>query len=418
MVQDLLDHVAGLPTDAPLPSEGGLWTAYPPGEHWTYSNTGYEILGRLIEHVARKTLAQVDQERIFATLGMRHSRGAIFARDRALYAQGYRVADEGPFVPGVALAAAPWVDVTFAAGNVASTGEDMIKLVRSIADAAQGRGGLGLKPAAATAFVSHAVASDTPGMRYGNGLMHVESGGRRYLHHTGGMIGFSSSFHVDVGSGVGAFASTNLSGLAEYRPSLLTRFAVDTLTNAAAGKALPVPPSLYVRSTHAPAYFGRYAGPHGTFEIKPGSPLTIVADGRSAPLLPVGGEIFRTTHPSFRSFSFMFERARNLVVSAAWGPNLYLREGSGAALPKSDPVLARLAGRYVSDDPWYGTVTIVERGGRLWNGTETPLTPIGDDLFRVGEDSWSPERALFRDFVEGRPQTLVFSGEEFRRRDR
>jgi hypothetical protein len=349
---------------------------------------------------------------------MRHSRGAILMRDRALYAQGYAVADEGPFVPGVALAPAAWVDLATGAGNVASTGEDMIKLLRSIADAAQGRGGLGLQPAAATAFVGHAVASDTPGMRYGNGLMHVEDGGRRYLHHTGGMISFSSSFHIDVGSCVGAFASTNLSGLAEYRPRLLTRFAVDALTSAASGHALPVPPSLYVRSTHSPAYLGRYAGPHGAFEVRSGSPLTIVADGHSAPLVPVGGELFRTTHPSFRSFTFMFERTRNLVVSAAWGPNFYVRQGSGATITPSNPALARLAGRYVSDDPWYGTVTIVERAGSLWNGTETPLTRIGENLFRVGDDSWSPERALFRDFTDGRPQTLVYSGEKFARRDR
>ena len=88
--------------------------------------------------------------------------------------------------------------------------------------------------------MTHAVPSDTPGMSYGNGLMHVGNGGRSYLHHTGGMVSFSSSFHVDVASGVGAFASSTLSAFAEYRPRLLTRFAVDALTNAAAGKPLPV----------------------------------------------------------------------------------------------------------------------------------------------------------------------------------
>jgi CubicO group peptidase (beta-lactamase class C family) len=38
-VQHMLDHVAGLPGDAPLWTEGGLWTAYAPGAHWHYSNT-------------------------------------------------------------------------------------------------------------------------------------------------------------------------------------------------------------------------------------------------------------------------------------------------------------------------------------------------------------------------------------------
>ena len=77
--------------------------------------------------------------------------------------------------------------------------------------------------------------SDTPGMTYGNGLMHVGEADASYLHHTGGMVSFSSSFHVDVASGVGAFASSTLSAFAEYRPRLLTRFAVDALTNAPGG---------------------------------------------------------------------------------------------------------------------------------------------------------------------------------------
>jgi hypothetical protein len=53
----------------------------------------------------------------------------------------------------------------------------------------------------------------------------------------------------------------------------------------------------------------------------------------------------------------------------------------------------------------------------LWIGTETPMTKIGDNLWRVGEDSWSPERASFADFIDGRPQTFVFSGEKFLRHD-
>jgi hypothetical protein len=35
----------------------------------------------------------------------------------------------------------------------------------------------------------------------------------------------------------------------------------------------------------------------------------------------------------------------------------------------------------------------------------------------VGEDSWTPERASFADFIDGQPQTFVFSGVEFARQD-
>lgn len=416
-VQHLLDHVAGLPGDASAFPDGGLWTAYAPGAHWHYSNTGYEILGKLLEHLGGKPLDRLAKERIFMPLGMRRSHGAIIGVDRTLYAQGYEAADELPFALGVPLAPAAWVDVTFGAGNVASTADDMTRLLRSLANAAQGRGGMGLSPDAARAFTSHAVPSDERGMRYGNGLMHVGANGRSYLHHTGGMISFASSFHVDVASGVGAFASSTISAFAEYRPRLLTQYAVDALTNVAAGRPLPAAPPLETRLPNAAAYVGSYSGPDGAFEVRFGDPLVIVANGQTAPLQPWGGDIFRSTHPSFRAFSLMFERKGNIVSAAFWGPSTYIRKGTASQVPASDPQLARLAGRFVNDSPWLGMAEVVERGGRLWLGTEVPMTPIADNVWRVGDESWSPERASFANFIDARPQTLIFSGEKFSRHD-
>lgn len=417
-VQHLLDHVAGLPADAPTFPDGGLWTAYAPAQHWHYSNTGYDIVGKLAEHIGGKPLDRLFEERIFAPLGMRRTRGAIIAADRLRYAQGYEAVDQiVPFARGVPLAPAAWVDMTSGAGSVASTADDMNRFMRSLADAAQGRGGLGLPPALARTFTTHAVASDTPAMTYGNGLMHVGSAGRTYLHHTGGMVSFSSSFHLDIGSGVGAFASSTISAFAEYRPRLLTRFAVDSLTNALAGRPRPAVPPLGVSLPGMAAYVGRYSGPSGEFAVRAGNPLTIVANGETADLQPAGGEIFRTAHPVFRRFSLMFERRGGAIVDASWGPKSYLRDGGGGRLPQSDTTLAKLAGRYVNDSPWFGTTTLVERGGRLWIGTEVPMTRIGDNLWRIGEEAWSPERGAFTDFIDGRPQTFVWSGEKFLRHD-
>src|SRR6476646_918122 len=202
-VQHMLDHVAGLPGDAPMFPAGGLWTAYAPGAHWHYSNTAYALPGKLAEHFGGKPLNRLLEERLFAPLGMTRTRGAITGADRLHYAQGYEAADGTiPFVRGAPLAPAAWVDVTFGAGSVASTAGDMTRFLRSLANAAQGRGGLGLTPAHAQAFTRQLVPSDAPGMSYGNGLMHVANGGRSYLHHTGGMVRFASSFHVDPASGM------------------------------------------------------------------------------------------------------------------------------------------------------------------------------------------------------------------------
>jgi CubicO group peptidase (beta-lactamase class C family) len=417
-VQHMLDHVAGLPGDAPMFPEGGLWTAYAPGQHWHYSNTAYEILGKLAEHFAGEPLAQLLHDRIFIPLGMSRSRGAIIGADRLLYAQGYEAADQvSAYARGVPLRPAPWVDVTFGAGSVASTADDMLPFLQSLAGAVQGKPTLGLKPEQAHAFATHAVPSETPGMSYGNGLMHIGAAGRSYLHHTGGMLSFSSSFHVDVASGVGAFASSTLNAFAEYRPRLLTRFAVDAVTNALAARPLPAPPPLETPLTDPASYFGRYLGPAGGFEVQAGAPLTIVAGGQSAPLQQVDDHLFRTTHPLFRTFSLLFERKAGVITLASWGPNSYERVGAGAELPASKAELRKLAGRYIDDNPWYGPAPVVERGGKLWLGTETPMTPIGDNLWRVGKESWSPERASFANFIDGRPQTFILSGERFLRHD-
>ena len=109
----------------------------------------------------------------------------------------------------------------------------------------------------------------------------------------------------------------------------------------------------------------------------------------------------------------MFERTSGAITGASWGPSTYrARRVAAARSPPSDPALAKLAGRYVNDNPWFGTATVVERGGKLWIGTETPMTRIGDNLWRVGEESWSPERASFANFIDGRPQTLHLLGRE------
>ena len=417
-VQQLIDHTSGLADSPPLSADGGLWTGFKPGERWSYSNTGYEILGKVAEHAGGKPLAQLLQAGIFAPLGMRRSRGAIVGADRVLYAQGYEAADSTiPYARGVPLAPAGWVDVTFGAGSVASTAEDMNRFIRALAELAQGRGGLGLTPQQGLDFTRHSVRSDTPAMTYGNGLMHVSNAGRKYLHHTGGMVSFTSAFHLDPASGVGAFASSTLSAFSSYRPRLLTRFAVDALAEAAAGRPVPAPPLLQVPLANAAAYVGQYSAPGGSFEIRRGDPLLLVANGQSAQLQHWEGDLFRTTHPTFRAFTLKFERVGGRISGVSWGPIFLPKEGAAPVQSKSDPALARLAGRYVNDSPWWGVAVVVERGGKLWLGTESALVPIGQNLWRVGEQAWSPERASFANFIDGRPQTFIYSGEKFRRQD-
>lgn len=59
---DVLKEVMCLPLD------------FTPGERWSYGDTGYYLLGMLIEKVSGKSYEQFLRERIFAPLGMPHTR--------------------------------------------------------------------------------------------------------------------------------------------------------------------------------------------------------------------------------------------------------------------------------------------------------------------------------------------------------
>ena len=220
--------------------------------------------------------------------------------------------------------------------------------------------GSGLGAEAGRAYAGHFVPSDSPDMRYGNGLMHRDDEGRAYLTHTGGMVAFSSAFHLDVEGGVGAFASSSISHAAEYRPRSLTLYAVKALSAAQAGRPIPAPPgfSAPIPRAEAAALAGRYVSGGRAFEVRAaGEGLALVAGGREAPLEIADEDVLKTGHPDFAAWPLRIERTSARAVSAGWGPETFVREGASASVPPSDPVLARLAGRYCSDNAWWAWPT-------------------------------------------------------------
>ncbi|HEX2624739.1 MAG TPA: serine hydrolase domain-containing protein [Sphingomicrobium sp.] len=418
-VQQLLDHRSGLPGNAPIfPLDGPLWLGSTPGSHWTYSNTGYGLLGGIIERVEGQPLARILDRRIFRPLGMGHSIGAILNANRAAYAQGFEPLErERIFVPGDPLTPAPWVEVTFAAGSIASTAADMVVLMRSLADAAAGRGGLGLGPAAGKAFAAHMVAAEED-MRYGNGLMHVSDGQQPVLHHTGGMPSFSSSFHLDPATRTGAFASVPLGYPAGYRPRLLTMFAVQALRAAAAGRPLPAPAPLKSPYPKVDGLAGAYVADGDQIAIMQSADGLAFRSGSSVgALIPAGKDMFATQTPGWTRWVFRFVRQSGQPVALEFGSKTFVRSGATFHPAASNPALTPLAGRFVFDSPWGGIINICERGGKLWIDGAQPLTPIGDKLYRLGEEEWSPERVRFGEMVGGRPMAIFLSGERYERRD-
>ena len=172
-----------------------------------------------------------------------------------------------------------------------------------------------------------------------------------------------------------------------------------------AGRPLPAPPPLDTPLANAAAYRGTMR-PGGAFEIRPGNPLTIVANGRSAALQPWGGDAFRTTHPSFRAFSLMFEREGNAVIRARIGVQRAIAAGSGAQLPASDPALASLPAATSTTARGSACCEWLSAGGSLARNRNADdarsATTCGASASRAGR----PSAASFARLHRGRPADL------------
>jgi hypothetical protein len=101
----------------------------------------------------------------------------------------------------------------------------------------------------------------------------------------------------------------------------------------------------------------------------------------------------------------------------AWGGDWYAGPAYTGPRTFDTPAEWRpFPGAYRNDSPWYGTLRVVIRKGRLFAAGE-PLVPAGAGLFRLGDDATGTERVRFSDLVGGRAMRLFFSETEFRRVD-
>jgi D-alanyl-D-alanine carboxypeptidase len=106
-----------------------------PGEKWSYSNYGYNLLGRVVELVEDQELAAVLEERITEPLGM--TRTSLATSGSGLsepYTHGYGTGDLGPTQAATSASDATDVSSTclWAHGGMVSTIEDMHVWVSSM----------------------------------------------------------------------------------------------------------------------------------------------------------------------------------------------------------------------------------------------------------------------------------------------
>ena len=420
----ILTHSAGLP-GAPLLLDallGELWTAYEPGKRFLYSNTGYNILGFLIEAVDKRPFAEAMRARMLTPLGMSASSPIITNDLRRLMAIGYEPLNEGkPFFVNGPLAEAQWLEVDIAAGSVASTPADMAKYMRMILNRGALPKGRLISEESFALFTKPAIDSPYRGepASYGYGLWTSDIGGHTRLRHTGGMVAFSSSIDVDMTGNIGAFASVN-ANLRGYRPVAVTKYAVELFNASADGKPLPeapAPPPAPDEVKNAADYAGTYTSLDGKkLELAAdGNKLVLVHANRRVVLERAGGDRFIVKHPDFDTYLLGFVRENQQVTQAYHGANWYLGEKyTGPKTFDTKKEWEGFAGHYHNDSPWYGDTRIVMRKGQLFVEGVQPLVPRGDGKFGLGDPD-GPDWMTFETIVDGRAMRLNFSGIIFRR---
>jgi CubicO group peptidase (beta-lactamase class C family) len=154
---------------------------FDPGTRWSYSNTGYTILGRVLERTAGKPLGVLLEERIFRPLGMAQTLYEPARPERR--ASGYVSWALGEMEPAQ-LEGAGWIG---APGGIWSTASDIARW-----DIALMRPGF-LTPASREVLFGERILRDGVPTGYAGGLSVGQGGGRTVFSHGGATSGFSAS---------------------------------------------------------------------------------------------------------------------------------------------------------------------------------------------------------------------------------
>lgn len=153
-----------------------------PGEQWMYNNSGYILLGYIIEKVSGMTYAEYLQKNIFTPLGMKHSYYDTPETIIPNRAQGYAFRNEG-------VVNAPYLSMTqpYAAGSILSNVDDML-----IWNNALMSGKVISKTSLEKALIP-ATLNNGKNTNYAYGLIIGDLDGSKTIEHSGGINGFLSN---------------------------------------------------------------------------------------------------------------------------------------------------------------------------------------------------------------------------------
>lgn len=186
-IYDALVESSDTPTNedllAVLAKQGGMVSA--PGEEYSYSNTGYEILGSLIERISGQSYSAFMEERIFRPLGMKDT----FSVPNDERLNSVKVAQSYSFEGGQPWAYEPDIlDGLNGSGSIYSTLDDMY-----LYDQALCTDKLVSQVTLAEAYIS-GVLNNGEETDYGFALDLGEYSGATYVGHSGSWLGFEAYY--------------------------------------------------------------------------------------------------------------------------------------------------------------------------------------------------------------------------------
>lgn len=174
---------------------------FEPGTQWSYSNSGYLVLGLLTSKLAGKHWGEFQKERLFAPLGMATTR-VISEKDIVKNrAAGYTLEDKG------ALENQAWVAPslnTLADGSLYFTVKDLAAWDKALRERRF------LKPASFAAWWTPVGLADGTTYTYGFGWDLGEQRGRTLIEHGGSWQGFRTAIARYVDQGLTVVVLTNL----------------------------------------------------------------------------------------------------------------------------------------------------------------------------------------------------------------
>ncbi len=154
---------------------------FEPGEALIYNNTGFFMLGLIIEKVSGLTYEEYVMKNLFEKAGMSNSFYASESKVTRNKAHGYDTGEKG-------LVNASYLDHTwpYAAGSLCSTVEDLAKWNEAL------HNGHLLSESIYKEFITPVALNDGTQTHYAKGITVTERNGKRKLEHGGGINGFLS----------------------------------------------------------------------------------------------------------------------------------------------------------------------------------------------------------------------------------